>query len=187
VTDFDFSEFRSGPLTIMWQTPRSVAEPGTFETAADWQRCVRSFALHSEPPLIITAKYQRALTLYELAWFSYDVIKAAELAALVALELALLNQYGLAARPTRKPKKNGEPVRASLSELLRHMQTHDGLAPFVIPSLARNGVTEIKPILEILLRIRNGLAHGDPFDGHHQVGLFDLVRDIIDYAYRVPN
>jgi hypothetical protein len=187
MTNLDLSEFRSGPFTLMWQTPTSVAELVTFKCPADWQRCIRDFALRSAPPDIVTAKYRRALTLYELAWLSYDILKAGELAVLVALELGLLNQYGAAAKPTQKPSKNGEPVRASLSQLFRYMRTYDSLTPAVIPALARNNVIDIKPILENLLRIRNGLAHGDPFDGHHQVGLLELVRDLIDYAYRVPS
>lgn len=184
MTDFDFSQFRSGPLTLMWQTQDSVAKPVIFASAPHWQDCIRSFSLRSTPPYIVTAKYRRALTLYELSWFSYDVLKAAELAALVALELALLNQYGAAAKPNRKPKKHEDVVRASFPKLLRHMATGDGLTPAKIPSLARNRVTQIDPVLEDLIRVRNGLAHGDPFDGHHQVGLLELVRDLIDYAYR---
>ncbi len=137
-------------------------------------------------PGIVARKFQRALTLYELAWFSPDVIKVAELAAFVALELALLNQYGAAARPNRKLKKGEDVVRASLSELLRHMRNHDGLTAGVIPSLARNRVTDIRANLENLLRIRNGLAHGDPFDAQPKVGLMELVRDLIEYAYRPP-
>jgi hypothetical protein len=35
-----------------------------------------------------------------------------------------------------------------------------------------------------LNKIRNGLAHGDPFDGFPYGGLLELVRDLIEYAYR---
>jgi len=31
---------------------------------------------------------------------------------------------------------------------------------------------------------RNGLAHGDPFDASPVAGLLELVRDLINYAYR---
>lgn len=31
---------------------------------------------------------------------------------------------------------------------------------------------------------RNKLAHGDPFDGIPTGGLLELVRDLINYAYR---
>jgi len=32
--------------------------------------------------------------------------------------------------------------------------------------------------------LRNESAHGAPFDGLPQAGLLELVRDLIDYAYR---
>jgi hypothetical protein len=35
-----------------------------------------------------------------------------------------------------------------------------------------------------LAAIRNSLAHGDPFDDLPWSGLFELVRDLIHYAYR---
>jgi hypothetical protein len=35
-----------------------------------------------------------------------------------------------------------------------------------------------------LASIRNDLAHGYPFDGFPYAGLLELVRDLIDYAYR---
>jgi hypothetical protein len=31
---------------------------------------------------------------------------------------------------------------------------------------------------------RNSLAHGDPFDGPPTAGLLELVRDLINFAYR---
>jgi hypothetical protein len=35
-----------------------------------------------------------------------------------------------------------------------------------------------------LAEIRNEMAHGLPFDGFPRAGLLELVRDLIDYAYR---
>ena len=35
-----------------------------------------------------------------------------------------------------------------------------------------------------LAEIRNSLAHGDAFDALPWSGLLELVRDLIDYAYR---
>lgn len=35
-----------------------------------------------------------------------------------------------------------------------------------------------------LADVRNDLAHGFPFDGIPTAGLFELVRDLIEYAYR---
>ena len=35
-----------------------------------------------------------------------------------------------------------------------------------------------------LAGIRNSFAHGDPFDGLPWSGMLELVRDLIEYAYR---
>jgi len=35
-----------------------------------------------------------------------------------------------------------------------------------------------------LAELRNSLAHSDPFDGLPWSGLLELVRDLIEYAYR---
>lgn len=35
-----------------------------------------------------------------------------------------------------------------------------------------------------LADIRNSAAHGDPFDGMPWAGMLELVRDLIEYAYR---
>jgi len=43
-----------------------------------------------------------------------------------------------------------------------------------------SGITEQQTLSEI----RNSLAHGDPFDGLPWGGLLELVRDLIEYAYR---
>lgn len=51
--------------------------------------------LHPAVPLILRVKYQRAQKLYALAWQEFDLIKAGELVALTALELALRHRYGL--------------------------------------------------------------------------------------------
>ncbi len=40
------------------------------------------------------AKFERAQKLYLLGWVDFSVVKAGELAALIALELALLDRYG---------------------------------------------------------------------------------------------
>lgn len=181
---FDLSNFRTGSLTLVWPTERNATDILTFESASEWQDFVRGFALSSKTPIIVEAKYRRALTLYELTWFAFDVIKAGELAALVALELALLNQYGAdCLKRLRAVKKASlKQKRAGFLQLLQYMVEHDGLTASNLPSLHR--VKNIEPILENLAEVRNGLAHGDPFDGFHKAGLIDLVRDLIDYAYR---
>lgn len=43
-----------------------------------------------------------------------------------------------------------------------------------------SGITEQQTLSEI----RNSLAHGDPFDGLPWGDLLELVRNLIEYAYR---
>ena len=39
-------------------------------------------------------------------------------------------------------------------------------------------------LLPRLAERRNGLAHGDPFEGLPTGGLLELARDLINFAYR---
>lgn len=64
----------------------------------------------------------------------------------------------------------------------------DGLTDDKIPMVKQCGGSaisfvngEVKPSLA---DIRNKQAHGDPFDGFPIGGLLELVRDLIEYAYR---
>lgn len=76
----------------------------------------------------------------------------------------------------------------SFATLLQHMVDGDGLMDTKIPMIVRTGGTavgfvtgELKPSLA---QRRNKMAHGDPFDGLPVGGLLELVRDLINYAYR---
>jgi hypothetical protein len=99
--------------------------------------------------------------------------------ALATLELALNDRYG------DKVKKRG--AYRSFADLLTYM-IEDGLTDERIPMVKRSGGSAIgfvngdsKPSLA---DIRNKQAHGDPFDGFPVAGLLELVRDLIEYAYR---
>ena len=100
------------------------------------------------------------------------LIKAGELVALVALELALKNRYG-GAFGQRPPM---------LKALLRHMVEQDGLTDNQLPFVKRYGGCVLPHIYETdaalakrtqsppqttLAGIRNSLAHGDPFVSVH--------------------
>lgn len=54
--------------------------------------------------------------------------------------------------------------------------------------VARCGRTAIGQLVgdihPTLAERRNALAHGDPFDGLPTGGLLELVRDLINFAYR---
>jgi hypothetical protein len=158
--------------------PGNPAGVIAFSTFGDWHGFVKRLGLQRLTPDIVRLKFERAQKLYLLAWLDFDLIKAGELVALTALELALIDRYGDKFSKTKR----------SLSNLLRHMVAQDGLTDAKIPMVRRCGGSAVgfltgdnKPGLN---QIRNGLAHGDPFDGFPYGGLLELVRDLIEYAYR---
>jgi hypothetical protein len=169
-----------GPLDLVWPAAGNPAGLHRFEHFTAWREFVQGMNLRRTVPLIVSAKFDRAQKLYALAWLEYDLIKAGELVALATLELALKDRYGLQV----KDKRGNMAFR----RLLRHMVEHDGLTDEKIPMVVRSGGTAINMVngkqKPSLSDIRNTLAHGDPFDGFPYAGLLELVRDLIDYAYR---
>src|SRR5665213_3550076 len=88
-----------------------------------------------------------------------------------------------------------------LGRLLQHMVEKDGLTDEKIPMFQKYGGSIVANLYEpdasrkarkgtitappmTVAEIRNSLAHGDPFDGLPWSGLLELVRDLIEYAYR---
>jgi hypothetical protein len=116
--------------------------------------------------------------LYLLGWIDFSVLKAGELAALIALQLALMDRYG---GQVSKSKR-------SFASLLKFMVEKDELTDDRIPMVVRCGGTAVGQLIgathPTLAERRNALAHGDPFDGLPTGGLLELVRDLINYAYR---
>lgn len=169
---------RTEPLIIPWP---SSGMPGgflQFDDPETWRKFIVGLAIDERIPDIVRAKFARAQTLYLLGWVDLDVMKAGELAALIALELATMDRYG-----DKISKKS-----RTFATLLKHMVDVDGLTDAHIPMIVRTGGTGIgfvtgkaKPSLS---QRRNGMAHGDPFDGLPVGGLLELVRDLINYAYR---
>jgi hypothetical protein len=131
-------------------------------------------------PHILSAKYARAQRFYALSWLDIDLIKAGELVALTALELALKDRY---AGMLRKD-------RLMLADLLRYLVEKDGLSGSTLPFTQSYGGSVVGILYEsdaaraarkrhsgatptTLAGIRNGLAHGDPFDGLPWSGLLE--------------
>lgn len=169
---------REAALVLPWPDPCAPGGLVVFETADAWRAAVAALSLSSAIPDVVRLKYARAQKLYLLGWIDIDLIKAGELVALTALELAVMDRYGRAF-----PKK-----QRSLAALLKHMVDGDGLTDTAIPMVVRCRGTamgqltgETKPSLA---ERRNRAAHGDPFDGMPVGGLVELVRDLITYAYR---
>ncbi len=75
----------------MWPRPgNSGPIPLSFSDLEEWLRFIEEFNLNLLVPRAMADKYLRAQKRYYLGWIDYDCIKAGELAALVALELALI-------------------------------------------------------------------------------------------------
>lgn len=169
---------RDEPMLLAWPTDVSAGGFIRFEKAADWRAFVGSLGINRRIPEIVRAKFARAQTLYLLGWVDFSVLKAGELAALIALELALKDRYGGCSSNKKR----------SFAELLKFMVDSDGLTDAQIPIVVRCGGTVIGQLTggtnPTLADRRNSLAHGDPFDGLPTGGLLELVRDLINFAYR---
>ena len=154
----------------------------SFSNYAEWQDFFLGLDLAQGAPAIVTAKYNRALKLHLLSWIDIDIIKAGEITALTTLELALKDRYGDKLRKDR----NGN---ISFNRLLRYMVERDDLTDEKLKICRRCGLGSVVKRLTgenepSLADIRNNLAHGYPFDGLPQSGLLEVVRDLIEYAYR---
>lgn len=174
----------SSPLIFPWPMPGNVGgQLLSFSAFADWRAFVLDLGLRRVPPDIVTAKFERSQKLLLLAWIDGDLFMAGELIALTALELAVRDCYG-----AKVKRRNGS---IHFADSLRYMVEHDGLTDAKVPMIQRCGggnvvcflTGECKPSLADR---RNDLAHGAPF-GSPCAGLFELVRDLIDYAYRDCN
>lgn len=170
-----------GPHTMVWPMPGQLDALISFATYAEWQAFFLRLSLRPGIPTIVTSKYDRALKLHLLGWIDLDVIKAGEMAALTTLELALKDQYGGKVRDKRGNIK--------FDGLLRYMVKCDALTDEKLPIQRRCGLGSVVKRLTgeakpTIANIRNDLAHGYPFDGFPYAGLLEVVRDLIEYAYR---
>lgn len=169
---------RASPLLLPWPSPGMPGGFLQFDNPDRWRAFIAGLGVDPLIPQIVRAKYARAQRLHLLGWIDLDLVKAGELVALTALELAIRDRYGGALPGKRK----------NFASLLRHMVEVDGLTDAQIPMIARCGGTAIGQLTGVtkptLAERRNAAAHGDPFDGFPTGGLLELVRDLIGFAYR---
>jgi len=199
-----------GPLIVPWPMPGDLASMVQFSTFAEWRSFIFALRLRRDVPEIVAANFESAQKLYVLAWLDFDLIKAGELIALTALELALTDCYAgkesarrrkLVAKKAQNEKR---PISksekwwveyTSFADLLNFMVERDGLTEDQVAINRRCGHTskvidrltgESRPSLA---EIRNDLAHGAPSEGFPSAGLLEIARDLIGYAYRdcTPN
>src|SRR3546814_16492982 len=82
------------PYTTLFRSPGNPGGFVRFEKPIDWRSFIESLGIDTRIPGIAGAKFARAQTLYLLGWVDVGLIKAGELAALIALELAVMDRYG---------------------------------------------------------------------------------------------
>ncbi len=165
---------------MMWPTPGNPAGCVTFCTFSEWEASARGLDLTRAVPEIVASKFERAQKLYLLAWLDFELVKAGDLTALTTLELALTDRYG------HKIKDKNGCIR--FAQLLAYLPDKDGLTDDKLPMIQRCGGTAIWFLNgknhPTLAETRNNLAHGYPFESGPIGELLELLRDLIDYAYR---
>ena len=143
-----------GPLIAPWPMPGNLASMVRFSTFAEWRSFIFALSLRRAVPEIVAAKFESAQKLYVLAWLDFDLIKAGELIALTALELALTDCYAGKENARRRKlvaKKSENEKRAisksekwwveytSFADLLKFMVELDGLTQTKSPSIGAAG------------------------------------------------
>lgn len=195
----------SDPLIVPWPMPGNLTSFQSFDTFAAWRRFVLQFSLHDSLPQVVAVKFQRAQKLHLLAWIGFDLITAGQLMAMTTLELALKDRYWIKAIECRMQsvlaqaktenrtitnKEKSWANHPHFADLLKYMVKHDGLTDNILPLNQRCGpratvvgrlTGETRPSLA---DIRNTLAHGDTSGDFPVTGLLELVRDLINYAFR---
>lgn len=190
----------SNPLVVCWAAANDPAKLHVFTHYSEWNDFILRLSLNSQVPQTVKVKYERAQTLYLLAWVYDGVIKAVELAAFAALELALKDVYFndyIANEKIKNPNFDSKRVASFLSPGLGYMIRSDKLTDEKLPIFHKSGRSVIENLCsekgkksisgnmnQTLVSIRNSLAHGDPFDSLPWGSLLEIVRDLIDYMYR---
>lgn len=165
------------PLLLVGPTPGNPAELQPFTNVEQWRQHILALRLSGTPPEAIKRNHDRMLRVLFLAWLDASLIKLAELAALANLEAASKTRYQLKAA-------------GGLEAALRHLVDQIGVTDADLRLVRECGGTVVSRLLRkpspdgsSLSEIRNRLAHGDPFETMPWGGLFEVVRDLIDYMY----
>jgi hypothetical protein len=143
------------PVRMIWPVQGNPVAWVSFASFSEWHDFIDRLGLKHPVPEIVAAKFERAHKLYLLAWLDFDLIKAGELIALTALELALTDRHGHKVRD-----KKG---KIYFHRLLAYLPKHDGLTDEKIPMVKRCGGSVIGMLngktRPGFAEIRNQLAH----------------------------
>lgn len=150
---------RPKSLILPWPQPGNPVGFLTFTTVEHWRAFVDTLDLHPIIPATVNSVYRRAQMIFLLGWWDAGMLKVAELVVLAA--------DGLTDDKLPFSKQYGGSV---LPALERKRPYRHGDRP--------------KPQMN-LADIRNSLAHGARLDGLPWSGLQELVRDLIEYSFRI--
>ena len=180
-----------GQLALPWpgHDPQGGLQFTRFE---DWYAFIEGLSLSSNTPTKLADRWTRVQSAYLLAWLTPDHVIVADLLTFTALEYAVMDRYGhlVKPRPVYDPKRPNKPMRVSFGKALDYIVTGDGLSDAILPFSRKYGggvvgrLIQKNPTIPTLPDIRNQLAHGEPLEPGPTSGLPELVRDLIDYAYR---
>ena len=164
------------PLLLPGPVPGNPAAIRGFTEFAEWQHFVLDLQLSGRPPDVILRGHERALRVLYLAWFDDAVIKLAELGAVACLEAAIGSKY--------QRKFHG------LEQALKYLIAQTGVTDADLRVVRECGGVVIANLVRrpggggpALSEIRNQIAHGDPFATLPYSGVFEVVRDLIDFMY----
>ncbi len=181
-----------GQLSLSWPDHDPLQGGRLFLKFDDWYAFIDALSLTAQTPTKLAARWTRVQSAYLLAWLTPDHLIAADLLTFTALEYAVMDRYGHLAtpRPKYNPKKPNASMRVSFGKALDYIVTGDGLTDAILPFSLKYGggvtnrLVHDNPTRPTLPDIRNWLAHGEPLEPGPTSGLPELVRDLIDYAYR---
>jgi hypothetical protein len=168
----DISIINSALHRRYFQYPSSKGQILEFNDIAEWRDHLYAFRIHSHRvPVVYADQFHVALKLLLFAWADGYVLKAAELAALSALEGSLKFVY------YQRLHSDKSKSRIGLANYLEYMEKEDNLSEIY-------QYEKFKGQPNALNVIRNGIAHGYPFSNLPWGGLMETVRDIIEHAFR---
>jgi hypothetical protein len=133
-----------GRLIAPWPMPGNLASMVPFSTFAEWRSFVLALRLRTAAPEIVAAKFESAQKLYVLAWLDFDLIRAGELIALTALELALTDCYAgkESARRRKLVGKKAENEKRAISKSEKWWVEYTSFADLLKFMVERDGLME---------------------------------------------
>jgi hypothetical protein len=177
LSDFSLPITReSNPLLLPGPVPGNPVAMRQFTNIEQWRQYVLGLQLQGKPLQAIRSNYERMLRVLFLAWLDVSVVKLAELAALASLEVAIGRRYDKKFR--------------GLETALKYLIEEIGVTDADLRTFRESGGSVVSNLLRkpqnggsALSEIRNRLAHGDPFEVTPWSGLFEVVRDLLDFMY----